>query len=101
MWHWHPAWATRRLISRIRVLYDHLIAGWYLWGCTDYDLVMEDWPRLGITAGAHFTCRTFLCFDHGSGKGRTAREAARRAIKNMRTSHRKRVERADPDDIGF
>lgn len=95
----------------IRFVLSQLSVGSYLsMRCSDWDMSFRDWPRMSFIGARcktyppgkyppifHYHCRAIHFFSSGTGVGRTAREAARRAVRNMDNKiRRQRLE--NPED---
>lgn len=80
-----------RIRRWLRLLFSHRSVDRYLdLRCTDWTLEMMDWPPQRhqcyptLNTCFHYRCRVYgLWWERGSGYGRTAREAARRAVTHM------------------
>jgi len=82
------------------------VTAWLSRQCTDFDIINRDWPRqwtfidpygnlLYIGAGQHWEVRVSFFFDCSRGRGRTAWQAARRAVRAMNKFTNKRMAAQD------
>ena len=82
-------WRLRRFLRWLRALTS---ADRYLdFYCVDWTLEMMDWPPVGHQCYPkrgtvfHYRARAYHFWHCGTGYGRTAMEAAKRAVTNMNT----------------